>query len=277
MSTAIRICLYVGIGYGVLVLTVYLLQRRMIYFPDRQRPPESFVQSLNLAFWPQSTAAFKGYVSVHLPRKVQGTVIAFHGNAGSAWQRDYFVHALGPLGLRVVLAEYPGYGGRTGETSERSFTADAEAIVRQAHDQFNGPIYLLGESMGCAVAAAVAANPPAPLAGLILITPWDSLPALAQTLYWYLPARALTKDQFDSVSRLKSFNRPVAVAIAEADEVVPNKHSIRLYDSLSAPKRLWRFQGAGHNSWPTHPGDSWWTEAIQFLTTGGQRATDGET
>jgi hypothetical protein len=101
-----------------------------------------------------------------------------------------------------------------------------------------------------------------------LITPWDSLPDLAQSLYWYLPARYLTRDRYDSVANLNTFDRPVAVAIAEADEVVPNKHSLRLYESISAPKRLWRFRGAGHNSWPTNPGDRWWHEAVEFVTTG---------
>ena len=58
------------------------------------------------------------------------------------------------------------------------------------------------------------------------------------------------------------------MAIAEADEIVPNKHSLRLYASISAPKRLWRFQGAGHNSWPTGPGHKWWAQAMQFLLSG---------
>jgi pimeloyl-ACP methyl ester carboxylesterase len=178
------------------------------------------------------------------------------------------VHAIEPLGFRVVLAEYPGYGGRSGETKESSFVADAMTIVQQVFDQSEGPVYLLGESMGCGVVAAVAANSPVPIAGLVLITPWDSLPDLAQSLYWYLPARHLTRDRYDSVSNLITFDKPVAVAIAEADEVVPSRHSMRLYDALSAPKRLWRFKGAGHNSWPANPGDKWWEEAMLFLTTG---------
>ena len=265
MPMAIRICLYIVIAYGVLVLTVYLLQRRILYFPDRQRPSEAYVNALNLRFWPQDTKAFKGYTGAAPQRKLQGTVVAFHGNAGSAWQRDYFVHALEPLGFRVILAEYPGYGGRSGETNESRLVADAVAVVQGAYDQFKGPVFLLGESMGCGVVAAVAANPPVPLAGLILITPWDSLPDLAQTLYWYLPARLLTRDRYDSVTNLRRFAQPVAVAIAANDEVVPNRHSMRLYDALSAPKRLWRFPGAGHNSWPTNPGDPWWKEVMLFV------------
>lgn len=265
MHPLLRIGIYILASYGMLVLTVFLLQRRMIYFPGRTAPSADLLAAGSLKFWPRAGDGFKGYTISHPPAESLGTLIVFHGNAGSAWHRDYFVHALAPLGYRVILAEYPGYGGRPGKTNEASLTADARAIVRQAHAEDHSPIYLLGESMGCGVAAAVAADPSAPVDGLILITPWDSLPDLAQTLYWYLPARWLTRDRFDNLHNLQHFDRPVAMVIAGRDRVVPNKHSLRLYASLSAPKRLWRFDDAGHNSWSNHIDLSWWREVMQFV------------
>jgi len=44
----------------------------------------------------------------------KGTVTVFHGNAGPAAGREFYLQALAPLNYRVILAEYPGYGGRTG-------------------------------------------------------------------------------------------------------------------------------------------------------------------
>ncbi len=263
MNPLMRFGLYILVGYGLLVLLVYVMQRRMIYFPDRSKPAADLLLGAGLQFWPRDGEGFKGYAGAKGPETARGTVIVFHGNAGSAWHRDYFVHALAPLGYQVILAEYPGYGGRPGKTSERSFVADARAIVRQVHADSDGPIYLMGESMGCGVAAAVAQNPPVPTAGLILITPWDSLPDLAQTLYWYLPARLLTRDRFDNVRHLRTYAQPVAMAIAKQDRIVPNKHSLRLFASLTAPKQLWQFDNAGHNSWPTHPQAKWWREVMQ--------------
>jgi alpha-beta hydrolase superfamily lysophospholipase len=266
MNTALKICLYVAVGYGLLVLLVFLLQRKMIYFPDRQRPSANAIRAMGLRYWPDDSEAYKGFVSARTSDNLRGTVIAFHGNAGSAWHRDYFIHALQPLGYQVILAEYPGYSGRPGKINETVLVQDAVATIKQAQEAFGAPIYLLGESMGCGVAAAAAASPDISSAGLILITPWDSLPDLAQTLYGYLPARMLTRDRFDSLSNLQSYDHPVAVAIAQHDEVVPNKHSLRLYHALTAPKRLWQFQGAGHNSWPTQAKAPWWHEAMDFVT-----------
>ena len=34
-------------------------------------------------------------------------------------------------GWRVVLLEFPGYGGRPGDLGEKPFVADAEAALRQ--------------------------------------------------------------------------------------------------------------------------------------------------
>ena len=268
MHNVIKYCLYAAAGYGLLVLLVFLLQRRMIYFPDPERPSVETVKSVGLRFWPDGATNYKGFISARASGHFQGTVIAFHGNAGSAWHRDYFVNALEPLGYRVVLAEYPAYGGRPGAPGETVFVQDAVETIRQVLAAFQTPVYLLGESMGCAVAAAAAAHPDISTAGLILITPWDSLPDLAQSLYWYLPARLLTRDRFDSVYNLRAYRHPVAVAVAMEDEVVPNKHSMRLYDALKTAKKLWRFEGSGHNNWPTHPGAPWWREAMEFVATG---------
>jgi uncharacterized protein len=265
MNSVIKICAYSAAGYGLLILLVFFIQRRMIYAPESGRPAEDAVHTMGLRYWPNVPSDFRGFVDAAEGAHYRGTVIAFHGNAGSAWQRDYFIHALQPLGYRVVLAEYPGYGGRPGAINETAFVLDAVATIKEARTMFGSPIYLLGESMGCGVAAAAAASPEIIAAGLILITPWDSLPDLAQTLYWYLPARKLTLDRFDSVNNLQSYDQPVAMAIAENDTVIPNKHSLRLFQSLKCPKRLWRFPGAGHNSWPTRADAPWWKEAMDFV------------
>ena len=79
------------------------------------------------------------------------------------------------LGFRVILAEYPKYGGRPGKVGEKSFVAAGMETVRLAFEQYGEPLYLVGESLGCGVAAAVAKQTSVPIAGIILITPWDTL------------------------------------------------------------------------------------------------------
>lgn len=269
VNIVFRYAAYFAAGYALLVLGVFALQRSLLYHPDRERPGEAYLETLGLRFWPQKNE-YTGLISETAPKTARGTVVVFHGNAGSAWHRDYYVKALEPMGYRVILAEYPGYGGRDGTLSEPRIVKDAKEAVAAARAEFGAPIFLIGESMGCGVAAAVAADTTEAIAGLVLVTPWDSLAALAQTHYWYLPAAWLVKDRFDSVAYLQAYDRPVAVAMAEKDRVIPNKHTLALYDALKAPKKLWRFENAGHNDWPIHPSASWWQEAMDFATTTAQ-------
>jgi pimeloyl-ACP methyl ester carboxylesterase len=267
---AIQPLLYGAVVCGALLLAAYLWQRRMIYFPDSARPTEGHCQALGVRFWPDAGDGYRGFIGLAAPAGKKGLVVAFHGNAGGAADRAYYVQALAPLGYRVVLAEYPGYGGRRGGLGERPFVDDAKATVHRACKEFGGPLFLVGESLGCGVAAAVAADPAIPVAGVVMITPWDSLPAVAQALYWHLPLGRLVRDKYDNIRNLQAYKKPVAVVVAEQDEIIPRKNSMRLYESLTAPKRLWVFTGAGHNSWPTGSNESWWREVMDFVSAQGE-------
>ncbi len=265
-----RILLYFLAGYLLLVGFVFLVQRNMLYFPDPAPPPTNAVRlgnGITLEPWPAGGSEFRGYAGASLPAgaPVRGTVVVFHGNAGGARDRIYYSLALEARGYRVVLAEYPGYGGRGGELGEDSFIRDGRETARRALATFGGPLLVWGESLGAAVAAGVAADPTLPVAGVALITPWDRLTDLAQTLYWYLPARWLLRDRYDNIASLNHYGGKVAVLMAERDEIIPTRHSQRLYDALREPKRRWVFAGAGHNSWPVGPQASWWDEVLGWL------------
>jgi len=195
----------------------------------------------------------------------RGTVIVFHGNAGSAFHRLHYIEALERLGLRVVLAEYPGYGAREGQRNERALIDDAKTTIRWAERDFGGPLYLWGESLGCGVTTALAADPTLSVEGLALITPFTSLPDMAQAIYRFYPARWLVRDRYDSIANLQGYRGPVAILVAGDDELVPREQAERLHDSLHTEKRMWVFEGAGHNTWPAWPEEIWWREVTDFL------------
>jgi alpha-beta hydrolase superfamily lysophospholipase len=257
--------LTLAVIYLLIVLAAFMLQRQLLYFPAPAPPTAAQLAVAGLHPWPAGEAEAHGFVGAAQPNPVAGTVLVFHGNAGAAWQRSYYVDALHALGYRVILAEYPGYGGRSGSPSEAALVADAQETLRIAYAEFGAPIYLWGESLGSGVAAAVAAAPVAPIAGLALITPWATLPDLAQGLYPFLPVRWLLRDRYDNMRNLAGFMQPVAAVIAERDEIIDPVHAERLYASLRAPKQRWVLPNVGHNTWPTHPTHPWWREVMRFL------------
>ena len=239
---------------------IYLRQERLLYFPAQATVED--VTRGGLRAWP-SPQDFRGLVAEPVGA-VRGTAIVFHGNAGHAGHRAFYAQALTPLGWRVILAEYPGYGPRTGLLGEASLVADAEQTVALAHRQYGGPLLLAGESLGAAVAAAAGARLPGLIAGLLLITPWDRLASVGSHHYPWLPVKWMLRDDYDTLARLASFDRPTVVAIAERDSIVPAHLGTALHAALGSPKQLLVIQGSDHNDWPDRVDAAWWRAIVAF-------------
>lgn len=252
--------------YLLMLLAVFLLQRKMTYFPA-QFNPEQYQQLLNglqLRPWP-SANNMRAIISRNPLPSTKGTVIVFHGNAGSAIHRTYYIEALQHLNYRVVIAEYPGYGVRKGSPSEAVLIQDGIDIVRMAWEEFKEPLFLCGESLGSGVVSGIVASKQVPVKGLLLIMPFDTMANIAQHHYWFFFAKWLLKDKFDNIQNLRDFKGNTAVILAEQDEVVPNRSTMALFEALSGEKKLWRFKNASHNTLPLAAGNPWWHEAMQFI------------
>jgi hypothetical protein len=237
-----------------------MYQDRLLYFPDRANVAD--VVSERLAAWP-TPDEFRGLVAMP-SGPARATVVVFHGNAGHAGHRAYYAVVLTEFGLRVILAEYPGYGPRDGRLGEESLVDDAEQTIVRAYREYGSPLLLVGESLGAAVAAAAAARQRDKVDGLVLITPWDRLASVATYHFPWLPVRWLLRDRYDSVAHLAAFARPVVVAVAEQDGTVPARFGVALYESLQTRKQLRIVSGADHNDWRERVGLDWWREALEF-------------
>jgi alpha-beta hydrolase superfamily lysophospholipase len=256
------------IYYLIVVFGMYFFQNFFIYYPEKSDAEiiRQSAENRNLRLWPDNVKTYRGFVSPDASQKSLGTILVFHGNAGNALDRTYYAGAFNRLGYRVIVAEYPAYGARPGKTNEKEFTADAIESTRLALKEFGRPLYLLGESLGCGVVCGVIAKSDITIDGVALITPWDSLPNLARSKYWFLPVRWMLKDSYDNVVNLSNYRGPVAVVMAGQDKIIPNRFTRHLYEALHEPKRLWIFPKAGHNSWPSGRDEPWWEEMMNFLT-----------
>lgn len=254
------------LAYLTILLAVFLLQRQLMYFPERfnAAQQQKLLTLLKLQAWP-SAADARGFIRPLPVAESKGTVLVFHGNAGAALHRTYYIDALQALGYRVILAEYPGYGTRPGSPSESALIEDAVESAKMAWQQFGEPLFLCGESLGSGVVAGVVASGVVPVKGILLITPFDSMAAVAQHHYWYFMAGWLVRDRYDNLAKLAAFSGNSTVLLAEQDMVVPNRNTEALFDALPAAKRLWRFKEAGHNSLPIEPWQAWWSEVMRFL------------
>jgi alpha-beta hydrolase superfamily lysophospholipase len=245
-----------------------MFQDHLLYAPDRVSLAEMSRGVAGAQAWP-SADNFRGLVVEPSHGAARATIVVFHGNAGHAGHRGFYAEALAPLGWRVILAEYPGYGPREGGPSEARLVADAAETITAAQRAFGGPLYLLGESLGAGVVAGASAHlRHEGIAGLLLVTPWDTLAEVASHHYAWLPRSLLfwgLRDHYDSVAHLASFRGRTAVLLAERDTIVPAQFGQHLFDGLVAEKRRFVIQGADHNDWTERTDARWWAALTRWL------------
>jgi len=268
----IRAMMAAGIVAGIylaLLVGLTLGQRSMIYYPSRL-DAQSLVQRARAdGFEPWhngagETIGWKRPAGTQIPTAKAGRVLILHGNAGCALHRVGYADLLQRVApLDVFILEYPGYGSRPGRPAQNSiFAAATDGLQLLLREE--GPVYLIGESLGTGVAAYLAGTFPQSVTGLLLIVPFNNLGDVAQHHMPIFPARLMLRDKYKSDVHLKSYSGPVGVLLARQDRVVPSRFGRRLYDGYAGPKRLWELPHAGHEDVHQAP-LSWWKEALEFL------------
>lgn len=264
------ILITVTLAYVAVCLLLALQQRRLLYLPGQATLDEQLIYAVKAGFepWMDATGSRIGW-----KREARGSGeaqrwLVLHGNAGLAVHRAYWADALERVlpdaAVSVYVLEYPGYGGRPGAPAEETITTAALAAF-DALPASDGPVYLLGESLGCAVAAQVAKARMQQVGGLVLVTPFNRLADVAQHHYPWLPVRWLLRDEWHSEEALQNFPGPVAVLAAERDQVVPARFARRLYERHPGRKWLHVIPNADHNLFVFD--QSWFREAVAFATT----------
>jgi len=132
----------------------------------------------------------------------------------------------------TYLVEYRGYGHSTGTPTQAGIVSDGLKIydtISPKHKQ----ISLFGRSIGTGVAMQVASQ--RVVSQMALITPYDSITALAKKRYPIYPMEWLLKDKYDSFSLAPHIVADTIILIASDDTLVPKKHAYRL-ESAFAPE-----------------------------------------
>jgi uncharacterized protein len=261
MSGVARMMLTMGAAVAIFLAGIIMFQDRLLYFPTRSSLADIAAE---LDAWPR-TDDFRGLLAEPAGGSAAGTAVVFHGNAGHAGNRQYYAEALNRLGLRVILAEYPGYGPRSGTPGEATLVDDASRTISLAAARYGRPLLVIGESLGAAVAASASARQAEHVTGLLLITPWDRLEHVASHHYPWLPVRWLMRDRYDTVGTLRDSPLPVVIVLAERDEIVPAHLGRALHEKLHRPNELVVVRGAGHNDWISAVDDAWWRRTLAPL------------
>jgi fermentation-respiration switch protein FrsA (DUF1100 family) len=161
--------------------------------------------------------------------------------------RALHVKLLAAVGFDVLAFDYRGYGRSTGRPDEEGTYRDARAaraaLMREPGLE-SSPVLYLGESLGGAVALALALEHP-PHA-LVLQSTFTGVRDMARLHYPFIPA-ALVPDAYPSLRLVPQLRAPLLVVHGARDEIVPPSHGHALFEAAPEPKRLHLFPDVGHN------------------------------
>lgn len=233
-----------AIAYALVVAAMYFAQRTLLYPGATGEPMPA---NAPWGAWAQiDTPDGERLAALHLPaRDGRPTLLFFPGNGDSIVHYGFLAEALGAHGFGLLAISYRGYPGSTGSPSETGLLTDGLASFDWLVAQDAGPVVLLGRSLGTGVAVNTAAEREA--AALILVSPYDSIAAVAQRQYPYLPARWLIRDSFRSDLRIAEVAEPKLFLHGEIDGLIPLSSGERLFSLASEPKIFAVQYGRGHN------------------------------
>ena len=189
-------------------------------------------------------------------------VIYFGGNAEEvSWT---LADAHWPREWTIVGLNYRGYGASEGTPGEHALTADALAIydaVTRSENIDPRRIVVFGRSLGTAIAAHLAAE--RPVAGAVLVSPYDNLAAVGKEHYPWLPVSLLLRHRFDALADAKRNQMPLLAIVGGSDSIIPSERSRALFDAWAGPKTWQVVPGADHNDLGSD--DVFWESVARFL------------
>lgn len=244
---AVKILLGFAIFYVALCLLAFAFQGRLLFPVEAARghqdlPPGA--ERLRLT-------ALDGtrLVGVHLsPTRRDPALPLILGFPGNAWNADTAAEYLRDLypGADIVAFHYRGYAPSGGRPSAAALAADSLLVHDAIAKRFPGrPIVAVGFSIGSGVAAHLAAC--RPIAGAILVTPFDSLAAVAAGHYPWLPVRLLWRNPLEPAEALTGSRVPIAILAGGRDTLIPAPRTDALREAVPNLVFDRTIPGAGHN------------------------------
>ena len=191
----------------------------------------------------------------HLTAKSACNILFFHGNGEIVADYDEFGQILNQLGINFLAADYRGYGRSTGRPTVTGMMRDCHVIFDYVikwlkKNNYNGPLILMGRSLGSASVLELVSYYAAKIEGLIVESGFAYAGPLMRLLGINIADIGFEEAKgFQNINKIKKFHKPTLVIHAEKDHIIPFSDGKTLFDACSAPqKTLLKIPGANHNN-----------------------------
>jgi pimeloyl-ACP methyl ester carboxylesterase len=122
-------------------------------------------------------------------------------------------------------------------------------------------IVVLGRSLGTYFTVALAGT--RAVRGVILATPFDSIAAVGEERYPWLPVGLILNGRYDAAKMAPKIEVPALFVLAENDDVTPVENGIALARAWGGPQRIVTLTGARH--YGIERREEFWHAVEEFL------------
>ena len=195
------------------------------------------------------------------------TILFFYGNGETAIDYNSIAPFYNQIGLNFFVADYRGYGKSGGSPSFTTMLSDANTVLEAMRivlgaSGYQGPVYVMGRSMGRHSAFELAAKEDPAINGVIIES---GRPSLGQFTGGLVPQQA---DELEEAYRAKaaSIAIPVLVIHGEMDALAPLDDAEEMFRNFaSTEKKMLVIPGAGHNDLLFKGLDEYFTAIGDFI------------
>ncbi len=233
----------VALLYGGACGLLFFEQRQLIYQPAATRPVR---QTPDFTLKREGGVVLRGWIM----NPGQPRALLYFGGNGERIESERQLFARWFPHRTAYLLAYRGYAASDGVPSEAALIGDALALYDGVAAHHSG-IAVAGRSLGSGVATQLAAQ--RPVERLALITPFDSLQAVAAAQFPYVPVRWLLTDRYESWRYADRIHCPVLLLHAEQDRLVQPARTLWLATYFHPAPAMLAIAGAGHNSIDGYP------------------------
>ena len=211
-------------------------QRRLVFNPTIKRevdkPRSSGHRTRPIVLRATDGTKLSGWLMTPQQPGPHPAVIYFGGRSEEV---SWVVRDAGKLfpGMAVLAVNYRGYGASHGDPAENHMVDDGRLLfdwLAERHHVDPKRVAVVGRSLGSGVAVQVALE--RPVQSLVLITPYDSILAIAKRRFRAVPVEYVLRHRFESVKYAPSLTAPTYVLRAASDDIVPHSHTDLLVAKL---------------------------------------------
>lgn len=248
---SIRILAIVYIVFG---FYLYFFQNSIIYHPDNQ-------DFNSCAGFDDSEKIVINGTRAYYKQNTKKLIIFYHGNAGSACDRDFIKDFFEGLDYSYLFVEYSGYAGDSKKPSRELIYKDVENVNEFISKLEYENLVLAGESLGSAPASYHSTLIEADK--ILLISPFDNSMSLAHDKYFFYP-RFVFREYYNNAENLQSTEAELLFIHGSREKVVPLRNAKSLFEKVeNQEKEFIEIKNAGHND--LHKRSETWSAIRDFL------------